>query len=104
MVVIQFHHYPDIEDRDIPRPHVAWSADEYEAAGTNSEADVWITPQSLPMVITDFRECFNDVAVSLCEFPAAAKLFRGAYGESRFEHLIVTASAGLTRADAIYAL
>jgi len=104
MVAIQFHHYPDIEDRDIPRPHVAWNVDEYDAVGTNSEADVWITPQSLPMVIADFRACFNDVAASFCEFPAAAKLFRGAYGEHRFEHVILTATAGLTRAEAIYAV
>ncbi len=104
IVALQFHHYPELHSGEVPSPHVAWSADEYAATGTNSEADVWITPDSIPAVIADFRAHFSDVALHFCEFPEEAKLFRGAYGRHRFEHLIVTASAGLTRAEAIYGL
>lgn len=104
MVAIQFHYYPNLHDKDVPRPHVPWTADAFDARGTNSEADVWITPESIATVLEDFRQHFSDPALFFCEFPDDAKLFRGAYGDHRFEHLIVTATAGRTRADSIYGL
>src|SRR3990172_5687270 len=103
LVVIQFHHYEGLPDSEVPAPHVPWHTDAYDAKGTNSEADVWVTPQSVPALIADFREHFRDVAVQFCEFPAEAQLFTGAYGR-RFEHVFVTATAGYTRADALYGL
>ena len=104
VVVMQFHYYPEITDAEIPPPHVPWSADAFDAPGTNSEADVWITPESIRHLLEDVRAEFSDPALSFCEFPDDAKLFRGAYGHFKFEHLIVTASAGRTRVDSLYAI
>lgn len=104
MIAIQLHYYPDLLDEDIPAPHVPWSADAFDARGTNSEADVWITPQSIPTVLSNLREHFSDPALFFCGFPEDATLFRNAYGKHRFEHVFLMATAGVTRADAIYRL
>jgi len=103
LVVIQFHHYEGLPDSEVPAPHVPWNTDAFDAKGTNSEADVWVTPQSVPALIADVREHFQDVTIQFCEFPGEAQLFTGAYGR-RFEHVFVTATAGYTRAEALYGL
>ncbi|MBN2809610.1 MAG: radical SAM protein [Deltaproteobacteria bacterium] len=101
MFSIQFHYYPNIIASEVPKPHVAWDVNDYEAKGTNSEADVWITPDALPLVLEDFREFFRDIRLQFIEFPIAAKLYTKAYG-TWFDHLIISGSKGYSLAERVY--
>ena len=101
MVSIQLHYYPDHSSLQVPAPHVPWAVDKFDAEGTNSDADVWVTPDQLHIVLEDFRKHFQDIRLQFIEFPQEAKLFTGAYG-TRFEHVIVSGTKGYSLAGRLY--
>ena len=85
----------------MPLPHVPWSADHFEAAGTNSEADVWATPDELPLIYGDFAQHFTDVRMQFVDFPPTAHLFTENYG-SWFGHLLVSGSTSHVMGSRLY--
>lgn len=64
--VFEFFYYPTIESARIPLPHVPWSAN-VTSPGTNSEADVWLTPDTLGELHADMRLWFRDVGLQEIE-------------------------------------
>lgn len=101
MVLVQMHFYPHAQAASVPLPHVPWSADHFDAAGTNSEADVWATPDELPLIYGDFAQHFNDVRMQFVDFPPHAQLFTENYG-SWFGHLLVSATTGHSMGSRLY--
>jgi 2-polyprenyl-3-methyl-5-hydroxy-6-metoxy-1,4-benzoquinol methylase len=61
-VVLEFLYYPSIHASQIPLPHVPWNQNR-PSPGTNSEADVWVTPDMLGEVADDMRLAFRDVSL-----------------------------------------
>jgi 2-polyprenyl-3-methyl-5-hydroxy-6-metoxy-1,4-benzoquinol methylase len=102
MLIVQIHFYRDHRADTVPAPHVPWSADNFGAAGTNSEADVWATPDDLSLIYEDFGRHFQDVRLQFIDFPSAMHLFTEAY-QTRFGHLVISGSASHTIASRIYA-
>lgn len=101
MALVQVHFYPERLASTVPLPHVPWSADHFAAAATNSEADVWATPDELPLVYEDFARHFEDVRMQFVNFPVTTHLFTEAY-RSRFAHLIVSGSTSHALGSRIY--
>jgi 2-polyprenyl-3-methyl-5-hydroxy-6-metoxy-1,4-benzoquinol methylase len=102
MVLVQVHFYRDHRAATVPSPHVPWSADNFGASGTNSEADVWATPDDLPLVFEDFARHFEDVRLQFIDFRNSMHLFTEAY-QTRFGHLVISGSASHSIASRIYA-
>ena len=84
-------HYYTAEQ--IPPPHVPWDADDFDARVTNSQADVWITPEQLHLVLHDFRRWFRDVRLQFVEFPEHLAIFNHAYG-TWLDNIIVSGTKG----------
>jgi 2-polyprenyl-3-methyl-5-hydroxy-6-metoxy-1,4-benzoquinol methylase len=61
-VVLEFLYYPSIRSSQIPLPHVPWDQNR-TSIGTNSAADVWLTPDMLGELADDMRLAFRDVAL-----------------------------------------
>lgn len=61
-VVLEFLYYPSIHSSQIPLPHVPWNQNR-TSPGTNSGADVWVTPDMLGEVADDMRLSFRDVSL-----------------------------------------
>jgi 2-polyprenyl-3-methyl-5-hydroxy-6-metoxy-1,4-benzoquinol methylase len=61
-VVLEFLYYPSIQASQIPLPHVPWNQNR-TSTGTNSLADVWVTPDMLGEVADDMRLAFRDIAL-----------------------------------------
>lgn len=101
VVHIQFHFYPTTMAPDVPSPHAPWDADNYSATATNSEADVWVTPDQLGLVWQDFGRFFLDLRFTFIDFPATAIVFRELYPRP-FGQVLVSASKGYSIADRIY--
>ncbi len=60
MVFLEYRIYPGISKRLIPSNHASW--DENKVAITsNSECDVWITPEDIGLLYQDLRLYFRDV-------------------------------------------
>lgn len=102
VVWIQMHFYPDRQAGTVPAPHVSWSRDNFGASGTNSEADVWPTPDELHLVYADFSRFFEDLRFQFVTFPRDTKLFTEAYN-SWFAHLVVSGSTRHSLAGRLYA-
>lgn len=62
MVYIEFKSYPGITAGKIPPNHAHWT-ENMLARYTNSASDVWITPDTVGLVMDDFRLFFDDIAV-----------------------------------------
>ncbi len=101
VVFIQFHYYPEHMAGTVPLPHVPWSADHFSAEGTNSEADVWATPDELPLIYEDFSRHFDDLRLQFLTFPKGTVLFTDAY-RAWFGHLVVSGSVGPRLAKRFY--
>jgi SAM-dependent methyltransferase len=78
----------------IPAPHVAWSADHFDASEPNGKHDLWPTPDALPLVLADFSEVLRDVRLQIVDFPPE----RGLPSQ-----LLVSGSASLGLAQRVYA-
>ncbi len=102
VVVLQLHFYPHYDSASVPAPHRPWHDDGYDAAGTNSEADVWVTPDALPLVHADVSAHFKDVRFQFVDFPRPESLHSEAYG-TWFGHMIVSGSRGASLASRLYA-
>jgi 2-polyprenyl-3-methyl-5-hydroxy-6-metoxy-1,4-benzoquinol methylase len=61
-VVLEFLYYPSIQSSQIPLPHVPWNQNR-TSVGTNSAADVWLTPDMLGELADDMRLAFRDIAL-----------------------------------------
>ena len=61
-VVLEFLYYPSIHASQVPLPHVPWNQNR-TSPGTNSMADVWVTPDMLGEVADDMRLSFRDVSL-----------------------------------------
>jgi SAM-dependent methyltransferase len=60
--VLELLYYPSIRSSQIPLPHVPWDQNR-TSTGTNSAADVWLTPDMLGELAEDMRLAFRDVAL-----------------------------------------
>jgi len=60
MVWLEYGFFPGVSDSMIPRNHAHW-ADNKVARSTNSQADVWLTPESLGEAFRDMSLFFSDV-------------------------------------------
>ena len=99
---VQMHYYPDRTVATVPLPHVPWSADDFNATGSNGEADVWPTPDQLPVVLEDFSRHFQDLRLQFVDFPRTTALFTAAYS-TWFSHLLVSGSTACSLGARIYA-
>jgi 2-polyprenyl-3-methyl-5-hydroxy-6-metoxy-1,4-benzoquinol methylase len=61
-VVLELFTYPTIDAARIPFQHVPWRANR-PSPGTNSEADVWVTPDQFGEVYDDIRLSFRDICL-----------------------------------------
>jgi SAM-dependent methyltransferase len=61
-LVIELFTYPTIDASRIPLQHVPWRANR-PSPGTNSESDVWVTPDQFGEVYDDVRLWFRDVCL-----------------------------------------
>jgi 2-polyprenyl-3-methyl-5-hydroxy-6-metoxy-1,4-benzoquinol methylase len=61
-IVLEFLYYPSILASQIPLPHVSWTQNR-TSIGTNSAADVWLTPDMLGELADDMRLAFRDIAL-----------------------------------------
>jgi SAM-dependent methyltransferase len=102
VVLVQMHYYPDRTAATVPQPHMPWSGDNFGANVTNGEADVWPTPDELPLIVEDFSRHFEDLRLQFVNFPKTAKLFTEAYN-SWFGHLMVSGSTTYSLAARLYA-
>jgi SAM-dependent methyltransferase len=102
VVFIQLHYYPDRTAATVPLPHVPWSADDFNATGTNGEADVWPTPDELPLVLEDFSRHFQDLRLQFVDFPRTTPLFTEAYS-NWFSHLLISGSSSCGLGARVYA-
>lgn len=93
MVSVQLNYYPDHTAPKVPSPHVPWDADRFDAPGTNSDADVWVTPDQLHLMLDDFRRWFRDVRLQFVEFPPGLEIFNHAYG-TWLDNVIVSGTTG----------
>ncbi|MFZ5830270.1 MAG: class I SAM-dependent methyltransferase [Planctomycetota bacterium] len=98
---IQFQFYPTFKATTIPENHAAWDQDKTSAVGTNSQADVWVTPDRLAQVWEDFSAIFHDVRFQFIEIPNLESLEHLPYG-ARFQHLFVSACNAQTYCERIY--
>ncbi len=62
MVFIEFKIFPGVTSGKIPPNHAHWT-ENMVAQHTNSSSDVWITSDSVGLVMDDFRLFFDDIAV-----------------------------------------
>lgn len=68
MVFVELKVFPGATPAKIPPRHAHWT-ENMVATRTNSESDVWVTPDSLGMVYEDFRLFFADVALMEFDLP-----------------------------------
>src|SRR5688572_30836789 len=61
MVALELQYFPTITSGEVPGNHAPWGENRV-ASVTNSEADVWLTPDKLGQVLTDMSTCFRDVS------------------------------------------
>jgi SAM-dependent methyltransferase len=102
VLLVQMHFYPDRAADTVPAPHAPWSADAYDATGTNGEADVWATPDEMHLVYADFARHFQDLRLQFVDFPRETSLHTVG-DDTWFSHLIVSGSRGYTLGARIYA-
>ncbi|MDD3149462.1 MAG: class I SAM-dependent methyltransferase [Candidatus Gastranaerophilales bacterium] len=67
-IYLQMNFYPSINASQIPENHAKWSEDKTCATCTNSAADVWITPEMLGEVYSDFSGFFKDIRFQFIDF------------------------------------
>jgi SAM-dependent methyltransferase len=101
VVHIQFHYYPTLRADQVPGNHACWTAERTDASSTNSDADVWITPDELQILLDDFGRYFKDVNLRFVDFPDDAPLFTEAY-DYPFSHVLVSGSKRISYASRIY--
>jgi SAM-dependent methyltransferase len=101
VVIVQMHYYPDRTAATVPPPHMPWSGNNFAASVTNGEADVWPTPDELPLIVEDFSKHFEDLRLQFVNFPGSTKLFTEAY-KTWFGHLIVSGSTTYSMAARLY--
>ena len=76
MAIIEFQNYPDISATDIPSAHANWMESRVSDV-SNSEADVWITPDMISYAWADWRANYSDPAMQAVElWPDAASYAR----------------------------
>lgn len=102
VMFVQMHYYPDRSAGTVPLPHVPWSADDFNASGSNGEADVWPTADELHLLLEDFSHHFNDLRLQFVDFPRTTSLFTEAYS-TWFSHLLVSGSTDCSLAPRVYA-
>ena len=90
-MVVQMHFYPEHTAWTVPAPHMPWSADGFDAKATNSGADVWPTPDELPLVYADVARHFEDVRFQFVTIPGSG-------------HLIVSGTTAAGLASRLYAV
>lgn len=61
MAFVELKLFPGATAAKIPMNHAHW-AENMVAIKTNSESDVWVTPDSIGLVYDDFRLFFKDIA------------------------------------------
>ncbi|MCC7009192.1 MAG: class I SAM-dependent methyltransferase [Acidobacteria bacterium] len=66
MVALEFQYYPSIDAAGVPGDHAPWGEHRVSSV-TNSEADVWITPDRLGRVLQDLSSCFHDVSFQVVD-------------------------------------
>ena len=106
MAIIEFQNYPDISATDIPPAHANWMESRVSDV-SNSEADVWITPDMISYAWADWRANYSDPAMQAVElWPDSASYVRERDNheatrpyQHRFEHIyfIGWRQAGLVR-------
>jgi 2-polyprenyl-3-methyl-5-hydroxy-6-metoxy-1,4-benzoquinol methylase len=93
-VVLEFLYYPSIQSSQIPLPHVPWTQNR-TSIGTNSLADVWLTPDMLGELAEDMRLAFRDVALHDVEpWENIAEPSGNEHYPVRNNHLLATGTLG----------
>ena len=99
VVLLQMRYHPDQTAASVPRPHGPWSDDNYNAQTTNSGADVWVTPDELHLVYSDFAAHFHDLRFQFVDIPRKADTpATGAWAQQ----LIVSGSTTQVLAERLY--
>lgn len=102
VVFVQMHFYNDRSAGTVPSPHVPWHADDFDAPWTGGAAEVWVTPDALPLLLEDFSRHFVDLRLQFVDFAREASLHADFYN-SWFSHLIVSGSTKPELAARMYA-
>lgn len=71
MIFLELKIYPGVTAARIPRAHAHWT-ENVPAAGSNSDSDVFVTPDALGLVYEDFKLFFYDV--NMTEFHTGEEL------------------------------
>ncbi len=66
MIAIEMQFFPTCSSQTIPGNHAAWDENKVSSV-TNSEADVWITPDKLGECMSDLSEHFHDLQCCFVE-------------------------------------
>jgi SAM-dependent methyltransferase len=84
VLIVQMRFFPDHTASTVPAPHVPWTG-EPPAASDSAPAEMWATPDELPVIYADFARYFWDVRLQVLDLPPTPQ-------EARPAQLIVSAS------------
>jgi SAM-dependent methyltransferase len=106
MVALELQYFPTITASEVPGNHAPWGEDRV-ASVTNSEADVWITPDKLGEMLADLSSCFRDVSFQFVDLfqPEQYDRTKSAATENYvhpFSHVYVFGTKRRTFASSIY--
>lgn len=91
--IVNFQYYPHLNRETIPSPHAFWT-DNKVARLSNSNADVFVTPDGLPHLLEDFRAFFDNITLRFKAMPNMDTLKQELtnYGGHGWEQLFVIGS------------
>lgn len=73
VVVVEMRFFPADTASSIPLPHVPWSADHFDQHVEALGADVRLTPDELPLLLSDFSSYFDDVRLQFVDMPLTSR-------------------------------
>jgi SAM-dependent methyltransferase len=106
MVALELQYFPTISANEVPGNHAPWGEDRV-ASVTNSEADVWITPDRLGAMLADMSSCFRDVSLQFVDLFEPEQYDRTTSAATEnyqhpFTHIYVFGTKRRTFASTIY--
>lgn len=106
MVALELQYFPTVTSNEVPGNHAPWGENRV-ASVTNSEADVWLTPDRMGQVLTDMSTCFSDVSVQFVDLFDPDKYDRTQSSATRnyphpFHHVYVFGTKRRSFASSVY--